>query len=169
MPALPSLRGPSILIDLPACGHSALRILPFSIRMSDFATYRPSSVAAPLSASQTLPPSALTTFKRQIEDILRGYGVDLSGVEWFHIDKTTIETLDFKYRMRPLHLYASIRHTELGFGISYLSDFGTREVISAPPPVAPVEAAAAIQRTLTRVWSAGIPPAAAQGTAESLS
>ncbi len=125
--------------------------------MSDFATYRPSGV----SASPSLPPSALITFQGQIEEILRGYGVDLSGTTWVPVDKTAIHTLDFKYHMRPLHLYASIRHMELGFGISYLSDFGTREVISAPPAIAPVEAAAAIQRTFARVWSAGLPPVAA--------
>lgn len=130
--------------------------------MADFAPYRPVG-ASPSS----LPPSALTTFQRQIEGILHTYGIDLSGTHWVPVDKSTIQTLDFTYHMRPLHLYASIRHTELGFGISYLSDFGTREVISAPPEVAPIEAATAIQRTLTRVLFAQVPvaPAAAKPTA----
>jgi hypothetical protein len=105
--------------------------------------------AAPV---QQLPESALETFKEQIEEILRGYGVVLVH-PWVHVDRTTIQTLDFQYQGRPLHLYASIRRMQLGFGLSYLSDYGVREVFDAPPAAAPVEAAAAIKRTFDRVYS----------------
>lgn len=94
----------------------------------------------------------LETFKGQIEGILRGYGVDLSGVAWHAVDREIIQTLDFFYNSRRLHLYASQRRAELGFGISYLSDFGVREVFVAPPDQAAAQAAAAIQRTFGRVY-----------------
>lgn len=112
--------------------------------MSDFATYRPSTVMP------SLPQEALEQFKVQIEGILRGYGIALPLKGWVHVDRTTIETLDFIYQERPLHLYASIRRLELGFGISYLTDYGIREVISAPPATAGQEAAAAVARTFHR-------------------
>lgn len=121
--------------------------------MSDFATYRPSTVTVAATASTqvaTLSPEALEHFKGQIEDTLRSYGVTFPPKGWVHVDGTTIQTLDFTYEERALHLYASIRRTELGFGISYLSDYGTREVISAPPAIAGKEAAAAIFRTFHR-------------------
>jgi hypothetical protein len=114
--------------------------------MAEFAGYRGN--APPVQ----LPESALETFKGQIEEILRGYGVVLAH-PWVHVDRTTIETLDFQYQGRPLHLYASIRRMHLGFGLSYLSDYGVREVFDAPPATAPVEAAAAIKRTFERVYS----------------
>ncbi len=121
--------------------------------MSDFATYRPSTVslaAAAAPPTPSLPPEALTHFKGQIEETLRGYGIALPPKGWVHVDGTMIETLDFTYDGRAVHLYASIRRTELGFGISYLTDYGTREVVSAPPAIAGQEAAAAIFRTFHR-------------------
>lgn len=133
--------------------------------MSDFATYRPSTVslaaAAAPTAPSTLPQEALDHFKLQIEEILRGYGVPLPLKGWVHVDKTTIETLDFTYEERAVHLYASIRRLELGFGISYLTDYGVREVLSAPPAIAGQEAAAAVARTFHRAEYRGAsgPPA----------
>ncbi len=118
--------------------------------MADFTGYRGMiSAAAPV---QQLPESDLEIFKGQIEEILRGYGVVIAN-PWVHIDGTTIQTLDFHYKERPLHLYVSIRRMQLGFGLSYLSDYGVREVFDALPAAAPAEAAAAIQRTFNRVYN----------------
>lgn len=101
----------------------------------------------------TLPPATLEVFKREIEGTLRASGVDLSGCKWTHIDRRVIQTLAFSYMGRPLHLYVSLRPTELGFGISYLTDYGVRETVVAPPAAAGPAAAAAIQRTFARAFT----------------
>lgn len=97
-----------------------------------------------------LPPATLEIFKRQIEDTLRASAVDLSGCTWTSMGRRAIQTLSFSYLGRPLHLYVSQRPTELGFGISYLTDYGVHETVVAPPADAGPAAAAAIQRTLAR-------------------
>lgn len=102
--------------------------------------------------SVSLPPATLEVFKREIEAILRGYGVDLSGCTWTHVDKRVIQTLAFSHLGRPLQLYVSLRPTELGFGIAYLTDYGVRETVVAPPELATAQAAAAIQRTFARTY-----------------
>jgi hypothetical protein len=116
--------------------------------MSDRALYRPSQVS-----HTRLPEEALEHFKGQIEASLREQGAELPS-PWVRVDKSTIQTLDCTYRGRPLHMYASLRPTTLGFGVAYLSDYGTREVIEAPPAVAGQEAAEAIRRTFARVYQA---------------
>ena len=124
--------------------------------MADFTGYRGMISAAASAPVQRLPDYALETFKAQIQEILRGYGVVIAN-PWVHVDGAIIQTLNFDYKGRPLHLYASIRRMELGFGISYLSDFGVREVFDAPPASAAAEAAAAIQRTFNRVYNFAAP------------
>jgi hypothetical protein len=124
--------------------------------MADFTGYRGMTPAAAAAPPQRLPDSALETFKLQIDEILRGYGVVIAN-PWVQIDGEIIQSLDFHYKGRPLHLYASIRRMQLGFGISYLSDYGVREVFDAPPASAAAEAAAAIQRTFNRVYNFAAP------------